>query len=140
MIVVDASAMIEVLLVTPAALAVEERIFRSGETLHAPHLIDLEIAQVLRRYCASGDLTHERAQAALEDFTILGVFRHPHDVLLPRIWELRHNVTAYDAAYVALAEALSAPLLTRDRRLAAASGHAARSTHASLTARERRRQ
>lgn len=126
MIVVDASAMIELLLVTPAALTIEERIFGSGETLHAPHLIDLEIAQVLRRYCAAGDLSSQRAEEALEDFMILGVFRYPHEVLLPRVWELRHNVTAYDAAYVALAEALSAPLLTRDARLAAAPGHNAR--------------
>ncbi|HEX9735778.1 MAG TPA: type II toxin-antitoxin system VapC family toxin [Thermoanaerobaculia bacterium] len=125
MIVIDASAMIEVLLVTPAALTIEERIFGPGETLHAPHLIDLEVAQVLRRYCASGDLSPERAREALEDLAILGVFRYPHEVLLPRVWELRHNVTAYDAAYVTLAEALSAPLLTRDRRLAAARGHKA---------------
>ena len=125
MIVIDASAMIELLLVTPAAMRVEERILSSGETLHAPHILDLEVAQVLRRYCASGDMTAERASEALSDLTVLGVVRYPHDLFLSRIWELRHNVTAYDAAYVALAEELSAPLLTRDRRLAAASGHQA---------------
>lgn len=125
MIVVDASAIIEVLLITPAALAVEERILSPRESLHAPHLLDLEVAQVLRRYCASGDLDSERAQEALADLAILGIVRYPHDPSLPRIWELRHNVTAYDAAYVALAEELSAPLLTRDQRLATASGHGA---------------
>ncbi len=123
MIVIDASAMIEVLLVTPAAIRIEERIFSPAETLHAPHLLDLEVAQVLRRYCASGDMSAERAQEALSDLAILGVVRYPHDVFLPRVWELRQNVTAYDAAYVALAEELSAPLLTRDGRLASAPGH-----------------
>jgi predicted nucleic acid-binding protein len=125
MIVIDASAMIEVLLVTPAAMAVEERLFSPEETLHAPHLLDLEVAQVLRRYCASGEMSAERAEEALADLTILGVNRYPHDLFLSRVWELRHNVTAYDAAYVALAEELSAPLLTRDRRLASAPGHRA---------------
>jgi len=123
MIVLDASTMIEVLLVTPAAMGIEDRLFAPGETLHAPHLLDLEVAQVLRRYCASGDMSAERAEEALSDLAILGVNRYPHDLLLPRVWELRHNVTAYDAAYVALAEELSAPLLTRDRRLASATGH-----------------
>jgi len=123
MIVIDASTMIEVLLVTPAALGIEDRLFAPGETLHAPHLLDLEVAQVLRRYCASGDMSAERVEEALSDLVILGVSRYPHDLFLPRVWELRHNVTAYDAAYVALAEELSAPLLTRDRRLASAAGH-----------------
>ena len=123
MIVVDASAMIEVLLVTPAAVAIEERIFDPAESLHAPHLLDLEVAQVLRRYCASGDMDADRAREALLDLDALGVIRYPHDLFLPRVWELRHNVTAYDAAYVALAEELAAPLLTRDRRLSSAPGH-----------------
>lgn len=125
MIVVDASAMLEILLVTPAALGIEDRIFAPGETLHAPHLLDLEVAQVLRRYCVTGDVKPERAQEALADLTALGVIRYPHDLFLPRVWELRHNVTAYDAAYIALAEELSAPLLTSDRRLATAPGHRA---------------
>lgn len=123
MIVIDASAVIELLLVTPAALGVEERIFQPGETLHAPHLLDLEVAQVLRRYCLAGEMDGERAEQALADLRALGVNRYPHDLFLPRIWELRHNVTAHDAAYIALAEELSAPLLTRDQRLAAAPGH-----------------
>ncbi len=123
MIVVDASAMLEVLLATPAALGLEDRLFAPRETLHAPHLLDLEVAQVLRRYCHTGEAEPERAQEALADLAGLGVIRYPHDVFLPRVWELRHNVTAYDAAYIALAEELSAPLLTGDKRLAAAPGH-----------------
>ena len=126
MIVVDASAMIEVLLRTPAAAAVDARLFEPGETLHAPHLLDVEVAQVFRRYVANGDIDADRGREALDDLADLRLRRYPHDVLLPRIWELRHNLTAYDAAYVALAEALDAPLLTRDRRLAAAAGVRAR--------------
>ena len=123
MIVVDASALIEALLLTPAAKAVEDRLFAPEQTLHAPHLIDLEVAQVIRRYAANGDIDSERGRMALADLQDLPLQRYPHDFLLPRIWDLRRNLTAYDAAYVALAEALDAPLLTRDRRLAAAAGH-----------------
>lgn len=123
MIVVDASAMLEVLLVTPAALGIEERLFSADQSLHAPHLIDLEVAQVLRRYCFAGDLKRDRAEEALEDFLALEVYRYPHELFLPRVWELRESFTAYDAVYLALAEELSAPLLTGDRRLAKAAGH-----------------
>ncbi|HEX9646705.1 MAG TPA: type II toxin-antitoxin system VapC family toxin [Alphaproteobacteria bacterium] len=126
MIVVDASAALEALLRTPAAAAVEERLFDSGETLHAPHLIDVEVAQVLRRYANAGEVDAERCRAALADLADFPLNRYPHDVLLLRVWDLRANLTAYDAVYVALAEALDAPLLTRDRRLAAAPGHRAR--------------
>lgn len=126
MIVVDTSALIEVLLRTDAASAVEERLFAPGLTLHAPHLIDIESAQVLRRYAAGGEIDDARGRSALDDLADFPIRRYPHDFLLPRVWALRHNLTAYDAVYVALAEALDATLLTRDRRLAAASGHRAR--------------
>lgn len=126
MIVVDASALLEALLGRPLATVVEARLFEPGQTLHTPYLLDVEIAQVIRRYTMNGHISTERALAALEDFLDLPLHRHPHEFLLPRVWELRHNLTAYDAAYVALAEMLDAPLLTHDRRLAAAAGHRAR--------------
>ncbi len=123
MIVVDASVALEVLLGTPTGRQAAARLFDRRETLHAPHLIDLEVAQVLRRYCAAGEVTPARAEAALDDLHDLPITRYQHLVLLPRIWELRHNVTAYDAAYLALAEALDAPLVSRDASLAGAPGH-----------------
>jgi predicted nucleic acid-binding protein len=122
-IVVDASALLEVLLRTPAAATVEQRLFAPHQTLHAPHLLDVEVAQVIRRYAANREIDVERGRMALADLADLSLRRYPHDFLLPRIWELRNNLTAYDAAYVALAEALDTSLLTRDRRLAAAPGH-----------------
>jgi predicted nucleic acid-binding protein len=125
-IVIDASAILEVLLVTQAAQPIEDRIFSTTENLHAPHLLDLEVAQVLRRYCASEQMTPERGYQALSDLADFPIIRYPHDLFLSRIWKLRHNVTAYDAVYIALAESLSAPLLTRDARLASAPGHQAR--------------
>jgi predicted nucleic acid-binding protein len=123
--VVDASALIEVLLRTTESALVEERLFAPGEILYAPYLIDIETAQVLRRYAAGGEIDGARGLAALSDLADFPLRRYPHDFLLPRVWDLRHNLTAYDAIYVALAETLDATLLTRDRRLAAASGHRA---------------
>lgn len=126
MIVVDASVILEVLLATPAAGSLQNRLFAARQSLHAPHLLDLEVAQVLRRYFLAGRLTADRGATALEYLSGFPIARYPHDVLLARIWELRHNFTAYDAAYLALAEALRAPLLTRDRALASLAGHTAR--------------
>lgn len=117
MIVLDASAALELLLVTDKGRRVAERIAPPDETLHAPHLIDLEVAQVLRRYVGRREIGEARAGQAVEDFRDLDLNRYPHDVFLGRIWELRHNVSAYDAVYLALAEALGAPLLTSDARL-----------------------
>ena len=114
----DASAILEVLLQTPAARRVSRVLFAASQTLHAPHLIDLEIAQVLRRYVRSAILSADRGAEALSDFLDLPLTRYPHFVLLSRVWQLRHNLTAYDVAYLALAEALDAPLITRDRALA----------------------
>ena len=93
-------------------------IFAPDETIHAPRLIDLEVTQVLRRYVQSGVLSADRgseAVAALADFPLT---RYSHSFLLHRIWQMRHNVTAYDVAYLALAEAPEAPLVTRDSALA----------------------
>jgi len=125
-IVVDASALLEVLLRTSTAQAVERRLFGARKTLYAPHLLDVEVAQVLRRYAVTGEINPERGRAALADLADFPLRRYPHDFLLPRVWALRNNLTAHDAVYVALAEALETPLLTRDRRLAAAAGHHAR--------------
>lgn len=106
------------LLQTPASRRLNRVIFAANETLHAPHLIDLEITQVLRRYVRSGVLSAERGAEALADLVDFPLTRYPHVVLLTRIWQMRHGLTAYDAAYLALAEALDARLVTRDRALA----------------------
>jgi predicted nucleic acid-binding protein len=124
-IVVDASAALELLLRTPRGRVLAGRLLAPGETLHAPHLIDLEVAQVLRRYASAGEISAERGRQALADLADLPLSRYPHTVFLPRVWELRHNATAYDAAYLALAEAIDAPLVTADARLASAPGHTA---------------
>ncbi|MFO7892172.1 MAG: type II toxin-antitoxin system VapC family toxin [Longimicrobiales bacterium] len=125
MIVLDASAVIEVLLQSDRGRALEPRVF-GGEVLNAPHLLDLEVAQVLRRHVLRGGLEEARAEGALEDFQDFRIERYPHHLFLGRIWEFRANVTAYDAAYLALAEALDAPLLTTDRKLADVPGCEAR--------------
>jgi predicted nucleic acid-binding protein len=125
-IVIDASAMVDALLSIGSADTAGQRLLSSGELAHAPHLIDLEVTQVLRRRAMAGLITQSRGLMALNDLALAPLFRHSHDFLLPRVWELRHNFSAYDAVYVALAEFLNAPLLTRDRRLAAAPGHRAR--------------
>ena len=125
MIVLDASAVLEWLLRLPRAPQIEERLSRLDESLDAPHLIDIEVAQVVRRLSTRGVVSASRGRQALEDLADLDLERHPHDLLLPTVWRLRANLTAYDGAYVALAEALEAPLLTLDARLAAAPGHEA---------------
>jgi len=118
--------MLEALLRTPAAKRVEARLLDPRESLHAPHLLDVEVAQVVRRYAATGEINGERSRLALADLADFPLRRYAHDFLLPRVWELRNNLTAYDAVYVALAEALDATLITRDRRLATAASHHAR--------------
>lgn len=123
MIVLDASAAVEWLLQTATGLRIDRRIFSPSESLHAPHLLDVEVAQVLRRYVREKMISPHRGQEAIQDLTDLPLSRYPHDLLLPRIWELRATLTAYDAAYVTLAELLGARLLTCDRRIATASGH-----------------
>jgi predicted nucleic acid-binding protein len=125
MIVLDASAALDWLLQTSAGQSIEKRIYSRNETLHAPHLLDLEVTQVLRRLALQGVVSVRRADEAVRDLIDLRITRYPHLVLLPRIWRLRHNFSAYDAAYIVLAEKLGAALVTRDARLAFASGHAA---------------
>lgn len=125
-IVLDASAVIEVLLQTEAGAPAAERLLTFDSLLHAPYLLDVEVAQVLRRFVARGELPEQRARLALQDLLDLPIERYSHEVLLPRIWALQLNLTAYDATYVALAEILGAPLLTRDSRIQRAPGHAAR--------------
>jgi predicted nucleic acid-binding protein len=121
-IVTDASVLIEMLLRTPTGDAAAEELLAEGRTLHAPHLVDLEVAHVFRRLEARREITARRALTAVETFADLRLTRYPHEPLLPRIWELRRNLTAYDAAYVALAEALRAPLFTCDGSLAGVPG------------------
>jgi len=104
---------------------IEKRIYSRNETLHAPHVLDLEVTQVLKRLALRGVIPVRRADEAVRDFLDLRITRYPHLVLLPRIWQLRHNLSAFDAAYIVLAEKLGAALVTWDGRLASASGHAA---------------
>lgn len=125
MIVLDASAAVDWLLQNAAGHLIEERIFFHDESLHAPHLLDLEVTQVFRRLVRKGSVSDQRAGQAIQDLLDLRIIKYPHFVLLPRVWQLRHNLPAYDAAYVALAEKLGAPLITRDSRLASAPGHSA---------------
>jgi predicted nucleic acid-binding protein len=125
MIVLDASAAVDWLLQTSAGQRIENRIYSRNETLHAPHLLDLEVTQVLRRLVQQGVVRERRADEAIRDLLDLRVNRYAHFVLLPRIWQLRHNFSAYDAAYIVLAEKLGGTLVTRDRRLASPAGHAA---------------
>ncbi len=126
MIILDASAVIEMLLRTPAGGQVEARVASRRESLHAPHLIDLEVAQVFRRFVAAGVIAPTRDREALEDLHDFSLIRYPHEMLLDRIWQLRDNFTAYDAAYVALAEELNIPLLTCDHKLASPGQHRVR--------------
>lgn len=125
MIVLDTSAAVDWLLQTTAGKRIEKRIYARNESLHTVHLLDVEFAQVMRRLVRAGTLASRRAEEAIEDLTALRVSRYAPVLLLNRIWRLRQNLSAYDAAYVALAEELKAPLITRDSRLAAAPGHSA---------------
>ena len=126
MIVLDASVLVELLLGTSIGRAIATRIEDPALGLHVPHLADVEVAQALRRYAQNGEVDTTTAAIALEDLRSLDLQRHAHEPLLDRIWELRQNLSAYDAAYVALAEALDTVVLTCDGRLARASGVARR--------------
>jgi predicted nucleic acid-binding protein len=126
MIVLDASALVELVLGTAEGQLVATRIADPAEGLHIPHLADVEVAQALRRYVREREIDAAAAAVALDDLRGLDLQRHAHEPLLERVWELRANLTAYDAVYVALAEVLDAILLTCDRRLARAAGVGAR--------------
>ncbi len=126
MIVIDASALLELLLQTPLGSRVEARLFRDGDEFHSPHLVDVEVSQGLRRLVRSGEVPPDRAAEAIADLVDLDLHRHAHLDLLTRAWKLRENLTAYDAMYVALAEALDAAVVTCDTPLAKAPGHHAR--------------
>lgn len=126
MIVIDASALVELLVGgTPRATRVAA-VIAPHETLHAPHLVDVEVGSVLRSLEARGQLTGADAIRALGQLLALDLSRYSHEGLLPRAWQLRANLSVYDATYVALAEQLAAPLVTCDARLGAAPGHGAR--------------
>ncbi len=118
MIVLDASAVVAMLLRLRYSDRIMNRAFAQGESLHAPHLVDVEVSQVVRRYWRAGDITAARGEEALRDLADLPMERYTHEPLIERIWQLRHNATAYDAAYIALAEGLSAVLVTLDSALA----------------------
>lgn len=126
MIVLDASALVELLLNTAAGRAIATRIADPALGLHVPHLADIEVAQALRRFAKDGQLDAADAVVALEDLRSLDLQRHAHEPLLERVWQLRQNLSAYDAVYVALAEVLETVLLTCDGRLARAPGLARR--------------
>ena len=121
MIVADASVLV-VALADDGPDGDQARARLRGERVAVPELADLEVASVLRRQMAAGALDARRASLALDDLAALPARRAPHRPLLPRCWELRDNLTIYDAAYVALAEAMQATVLTADRRLVKAPG------------------
>lgn len=122
MIVLDASALVELLLGTARGRSIATRIADPALGLHVPHLADVEVAQALRRYVRTGELDVATAEAVLSDLEALDLQRHSHEPLLRRAWALRDNLTAYDAVYVALAEALDTTMLTCDGGLARAPG------------------
>ena len=123
MLVLDASAALAAFLGTGVnSSSIRVRIEAPGESLHAPHLLDVEMLHALRGLVLRGDISRARSEEVREDFASLRWSRYSHVAFLDRIWELKDNLTAYDAAYVALAETLSAPLVTTDARLARASG------------------
>ena len=126
MIVLDASALVELLLETSSGHQVAGLIADPAIALHVPHLADIEVTQALRRYAQDGDIGGADAETAIRALHALDLQRHSHEPLLDRVWELRHNMSAYDAAYVALSEALDARLITCDGRLSRAPGGRAR--------------
>ena len=124
MIAVETSAVLSVLLGRPGLTGLADRV-RSDDDLHAPHLLDVEFQHALWRLVRTGAISEDRASDARTDFADVTIIRYPHVPLADRIWALRHNMTAYDAAFVVLADILAVPLITCDARLARAPGHGA---------------
>jgi predicted nucleic acid-binding protein len=124
-IVIDASAVIDLLVHGPGARAIMARV-RRARSLAAPHLLDAEVGQVLRRFERAGVLTLADASAAISDLNTLPITRFPHGPFLSRAFDLRHDATIHDALYVVLAEAIGVPLVTRDTALATIPGHGAK--------------
>jgi predicted nucleic acid-binding protein len=125
MIVSDASLVVDLLIDGGERGSWAAARVGSARLLHAPHVLDFEVVSAFRKRLRMGELSTRRARAALEDLQELPIERYPAARLLERIWQLRDRMTPYDAAYVALAEALALPLVTMDRRLARAGGHGA---------------
>lgn len=125
MIVLDASLALDIATSSRDGVALRDRLVRDGRMLVAPEVIDLEMLQALRRLVREKRFTVERAQDALENLDALEIERFRHRPLAARIWALRDNLTAYDAAYFALAEFLDAPLWTRDAKYQSVPGHQA---------------
>jgi predicted nucleic acid-binding protein len=122
-IVLDASCLLELLLQRLGNDLITKRLAGHEQELCAPSLIDVETCHVLRRYSLLGELSPRHGREAIEDLAVFPIERYPQTLLLPRMWQMRNNITAYDAAYVALAEALDAVLLTCDKKLASSRGH-----------------
>ncbi|HEX2835447.1 MAG TPA: type II toxin-antitoxin system VapC family toxin [Thermoanaerobaculia bacterium] len=121
MIVIDASALIDSFLGDPHIAAAIR-----GQELHAPVTVDAEVIHALRRALIRGVVVLAEVESAIDLLLGTYIVRHPIQPVVRRMWALRHNIAAYDAGYVALAESLNVPLITRDRRLSQSSGHAAR--------------
>jgi predicted nucleic acid-binding protein len=124
-IVLDSSAAVDYFVGRVDGEWVQRRLLEDPD-LHGPHLLDVEVAHALRSLVSRAELRSSDARRALDDLAELDVRRYPHTLLLDRVWQLRRHVTAFDATYVALAEALDATLVTTDQRLARTHGHRAR--------------
>jgi predicted nucleic acid-binding protein len=121
MLVIDTSAVLAALAARSPDPELVRRLADDGD-LHAPHLIDVEILQALRRLVRGGKLSEDRAADVRTDVAAMAITRYGHEPLVDRAWALRHNLTACDAVFIALSEALEVPLVTCDTRLAAAPG------------------